>query len=139
MKCLGTYGSKGCFNTENVGHVCNLPPSENPVNQAGCKPAPRLGGLSKLPRVVVPNALTFIHGHVHNGLRGWTDHDVHEICLPSVLYNLDRGLEKKQAPGYNPLEFRPGYVSVTIGDGEMKLSYKPTGNQATVGKTVRFP
>lgn len=80
-----------------------------------------------------------LHGHFHNGIRGWNDrHGVHEICLPSALYNRDRGLEEKSAPGFNPLEFRAGYTLVTIRDGAMRLRYKPTGNASSVEKQCSF-
>jgi len=80
-----------------------------------------------------------MHGHFHNGIRGWNDrHDVHEICFPSALYNLNRGLEEKSAPGFNPLEFRAGYTLVTIRDGAMTLLYKPTGSELSVEKQCLF-
>lgn len=64
------------------------------------------------------------HGHFHNGLRGWHDHGVHEICFPSALYNQDRKLEEQKAPGYNPLEFRPGYTRVKITAQEIQLRFQ---------------
>ncbi len=76
--------------------------------------------------------LAFMHGHFHNGIRGWDDHaPVHEICFPSALYNLDRGLERQKAPGYNVNEFRPGFTLVTIEDGIMKLTYNPLATDET--------
>ena len=72
--------------------------------------------------------LALFHGHFHNGVRGWEDHGMlHEICFPSALYNLDRKLEKQDAPGYNLAEFRPGFTQVSIERGVMKLGYQPTG------------
>jgi len=69
-----------------------------------------------------------LHGHFHNGIRGWRDHEsLHEVCLPSALYNQPRRLMEQQAPGYNPDEFRPGFTQVTIGSGTMSLKYQPTG------------
>ena len=83
--------------------------------------------------------VAMMHGHFHNGIRGWKDDNgVHEICMPSVLYNLDRGLEAQKAPGYNPPEFRPGYTLVSIQQGMMKLHYKPIGEDATVEKRCIF-
>ena len=77
------------------------------------------------------------HGHFHNGLRGWNDRaPLHEICFPSVLYNQNRALEEKNAPGYNPVEFRPGYCLATLGDGKLTLKYKPTGEDAAMSKTL---
>lgn len=79
-----------------------------------------------------------LHGHFHNGIRGWNDHaPLHEICLPSVLYNLNRNLEKQQAPGYNPIEFRPGYTLATLADGHLSLQYCPADEDPSV--TVRLP
>ncbi len=78
------------------------------------------------------------HGHFHNGIRGWDDHaPLHEICLPSVLYNLNRGLEEKQAPGYNPIEFRPGYTLATIDQGKLTLEYRPAGAEPSVSVRVK--
>ena len=83
--------------------------------------------------------LALMHGHFHNGLRGWDDHaPVHEICFPSALYNLDRRLEAQHAPGYNPPEFRPGYTLVTIQRGEMRLAYKPVGAPVAVRHACRL-
>lgn len=79
------------------------------------------------------------HGHFHNGIRGWNDrHGVHEICFPSALYNQNRGLEEKAAPGFNPAEFRAGYTLVRIAEGAMTLQYKPTGSEASVEKRCEF-
>jgi Icc-related predicted phosphoesterase len=83
--------------------------------------------------------VAMIHGHFHNGIRGWKDDGgIHEICMPAVLYNLDRGLEKQKAAGYNPLEFRPGYTKVTIDKGLMKLDYKPLGADVSINKKCEF-
>jgi 3',5'-cyclic AMP phosphodiesterase CpdA len=72
--------------------------------------------------------LALFHGHFHNGLRGWDDHTpIHEVCFPSALYNQDRKLEEQKAPGYNPLEFRPGFTQVEIANQTMTLRYKPAG------------
>jgi len=83
--------------------------------------------------------VAMMHGHFHNGIRGWKDDGgIHEICMPSVLYNLDRGLEKQKAAGYNPLEFRPGYTMVTIDKGLMTLDYKPLGVDVSINKKCEF-
>lgn len=72
--------------------------------------------------------LCLMHGHFHNGVRGWDDHaPIQEICFPSVLYNRDRRLEQQNAPGYNLPEFRPGYTHVTIENQTMRLEYQPVG------------
>jgi predicted phosphodiesterase len=72
--------------------------------------------------------LALFHGHFHNGLRGWDDHaPVHEVCFPSALYNQDRQLEAKSAPGYNPPEFRSGFTRVTIRAGVIAIEFQPLG------------
>jgi hypothetical protein len=58
--------------------------------------------------------------------------------MPSVLYNLDRGLEKQKAPGFNPIEFRPGYTLVTIDKGVMTLDYKPLGAEVSINRKCDF-
>ena len=79
--------------------------------------------------------LCLMHGHFHNGLRGWDDHaPVQEISFPSVLYNRDRRLEAQNAPGYNLPEFRPGYTAITIENRQMKLQYHPVGDSASANK-----
>jgi len=83
--------------------------------------------------------VAMMHGHFHNGIRGWKDDEgIHEICMPSVLYNLDRGLEKQKAPGFNPIEFRPGYTLVTIDKGVMTLDYKPLGGEVSINRKCDF-
>ncbi len=79
--------------------------------------------------------LCLLHGHFHNGVRGWDDHaPVQEISFPSVLYNRDRRLEAQNAPGYNLPEFRPGYTGVTIENRQMTLQYHPVGAAAVATK-----
>ncbi|MFT4586962.1 MAG: hypothetical protein ACI9VS_001408 [Candidatus Binatia bacterium] len=58
----------------------------------------------------------------------------HEVILPSLLYNRDRGLEAKKAPGYNLTEFRPGYVLAKLSASQLNLRYKPLGAEAAVEK-----
>ena len=72
--------------------------------------------------------LALFHGHFHNGLRGWDDHaPVHEVCFPSALYNQDRLLEEKKAPGYNPPEFRAGFTRVTNRADAIAIEFQPLG------------
>lgn len=79
--------------------------------------------------------LALFHGHFHNGIRGWNDHgDLHEIIFPSALYNQDRGLKDKKAPGYNLPQFRPGFTVITFDAKGMHLSYKPVGMEKTTDK-----
>jgi hypothetical protein len=83
--------------------------------------------------------LCLLHGHFHNGLRGWEDHaPVHEIVFPSALYNHDRRLEEQKAPGYNLPEFRAGYTLATIENGLMKLQYHPVGTKDSREKDYRL-
>lgn len=79
--------------------------------------------------------LAVFHGHFHNGLRGWDDRaPVHEVSFPSALWNQDRQLESQGAPGYNPLEFRPGFTRVKAGNGTLALEYQPLGEPVVVKK-----
>ncbi len=79
--------------------------------------------------------LCLLHGHFHNGIRGWADHGpMHEILFPSATYNQDRKLEEKKAPGYNLPEFRPGYTQITIENQTMTLNYHPVGIAETAQK-----
>ena len=72
--------------------------------------------------------LAVFHGHFHNGIRGWRDRgQLHEVLMPSALYNQNRGLTQKQAPGYNLDEFRPGYVIASFSQGQLRLQYEVTG------------
>jgi 3',5'-cyclic-AMP phosphodiesterase len=86
-------------------------------------------------------AIALFHGHFHNGLRGWDDHrraettPVWELCFPSALYNQDRKLEAQKAPGFNPDEFRPGYVAATLTADSLNFDYVPTAAEGTVSKT----
>lgn len=81
--------------------------------------------------------LAVVHGHFHNGLRGWTDHaPVHEIAFPSALYNQDRKLEEQQAPGYNPSEFRPGFSQVEVTPAMLRIEFKPLGHEIAVRKQL---
>lgn len=96
------------------------------------KPA---GGQRELYDIVTQHkarTLALLHGHFHCGLRGWDDHGpLQEISFPSALYNMDRQIEKKQAPGYNVPEFRPGFTLLSIGKDGMALRYKPVGVTAS--------
>lgn len=85
--------------------------------------------------------VALFHGHFHNGLRGLDDHaSVHEIVLPSALYNRDREFEAEVGEGCNPVEFRPSYTLARIRNGAMELSmgldYRITGTDAKVSKNL---
>ena len=83
-----------------------------------------------------------MHGHFHNGIRGWSDRKglgkalIHEIVFPSALYNQDRKLTEQKAPGYNLSEFRPGYTLVEIRDQILTLRYKPLGAEVAAEKEL---
>lgn len=100
-------------------------------------------GQTRLYEILEANkarVLGLFHGHFHNGIRGWDDRaPVHEIVFPSALYNLDRGLMKKKAAGYNLPEFRPGVTQVTLSAGVMKLQYKPIAAEATASRECETP
>lgn len=73
-------------------------------------------------------ALALLHGHFHNGLRGWEDRaPLRELTCPSALYNQDRRLAEQGAAGYNLPEFRPGYLLATFADRRLELGYRVTG------------
>jgi len=73
--------------------------------------------------------LALMHGHFHNGIRGWNDHgSLQEICFPSALYNQDRRLAEQRAPGFYLSELRPGYVKVSLDARGMALRYQPLGD-----------
>ena len=83
--------------------------------------------------------IALLHGHFHNGVRGWDDHaPVQEICFPSALYNQDRNLAEQKAPGYYLNELRPGYTVVTISGEKLKLEYRVTGVSEVEGKEFRI-
>ncbi len=75
-----------------------------------------------------------LHGHFHNGIRGWNDHGPVESLVPSVCYNQNRNLATHladgSAAGFFLNELRPGYVIADIADGSVNLQYKPLGQNA---------
>ncbi|MCB1234189.1 MAG: metallophosphoesterase [Verrucomicrobiae bacterium] len=84
--------------------------------------------------------LAMFHGHFHNGVRGWDDRaPLHEVLFPSALYNQDRGLAAKKAPGYNLPEFRPAHTSATFAGGSLTLTVRPTGETGVEGTEKRLP
>ena len=96
--------------------------------------------LYRLVRRYQDRILALFHGHFHCGLRGWSDHaPVHEVVFPSLLYNRDRRLKQQGAPGYNPAEFRPGYVLVRLHRAQMVLRYVPLGQPASVTRELKLP
>lgn len=130
-------GQRGLF----VMIAMHVPAHDNRHPDRGwhVKPA---SGQSEFYRLMAKHrdrVVALLHGHFHNGLRGWDDHQgLHEICFPSALYNLDRKLQEQRAPGYNPLEFRPGYTLVRLHDGLLDLQYQPTGAEASVTRSNKI-
>jgi 3',5'-cyclic AMP phosphodiesterase CpdA len=92
------------------------------------KPADGQTGLYELIDKHADRVVALLHGHFHNGVRGWRDRGrIVEVVLPSLLYNQDRGWKQKGAPGFVLDEFRPGYTLATLGDGKLTLEYKVLG------------
>jgi predicted MPP superfamily phosphohydrolase len=92
------------------------------------KPADGQTALYEIVDRYADRLVGLLHGHFHNGIRGWRDRKgLLETVLPSVLYNQDRGWKQKGAPGFVLDEFRPGYTLATLGDGKLVLEYKVLG------------
>lgn len=84
--------------------------------------------------------LALLHGHFHNGVRGWEDHaPLHEVVFPSALYNQDRRLAEQKAPGYVLPELRPGFVQVSLRRDGMSLRYKPVGVKEAAERVCPLP
>ena len=78
--------------------------------------------------------LLCLHGHFHNGIRGWRDHHaVVEVLCPSLCYNQNRNmtehLRSGVASGFFVPELRTGYTIATLGNGRLVLQYKPLGSE----------
>ena len=85
-----------------------------------------------------------LHGHFHNGIRGWRDHgEMVETLLPSVCYNQSRGLAEHlqagRADGFFVDELRPGYVLAELGQGRLKLQYKPLRHEPNGEYAAKWP
>lgn len=97
-------------------------------------------GQTELYRILADHAdrvVCLLHGHFHNGIRGWSDHGpLHEITCPSVLYNRDRKLEEQKAAGFNLPEFRPGVTALRFSREGIQLRYKPLGVGFAAAKTL---
>ena len=83
-----------------------------------------------------------LHGHFHNGIRGWRDHGrTVEVLCPSVCYNQNRNLTQHLADGkttgFFVDELRPGYVLAELGNGRLTLRYKPLGSDSGTGQVLR--
>jgi 3',5'-cyclic AMP phosphodiesterase CpdA len=96
------------------------------------KPADGQTAFYELLQRHADRVLAVLHGHFHNGIRGWRDHhNVVEVLCPSICYNQSRGLETAiaagKAQGFFVEELRIGYVLATLGRGRLTLRYKPIG------------
>jgi hypothetical protein len=117
----------------------HVPVHENKHPDRGwyVKPASGQTQFYELLKEHASRTLALFHGHFHNGLRGWQDHGrLHEVCFPSALYNQDRKLEDQKAPGYNPLEFRPGYMLVKITQREIQLRFQTSDQADAIQKNL---
>lgn len=120
--------------------VMHVPAHDNKHPDRGwfVKPANGQAEFYALLEKHAARTLAVFHGHMHNGIRGWSDHHgVHEVCFPSALYNLDRKLEAQGAPGYNVPEFRSGFTSVTLRGDTMTLAFHPLGVAEAVTKELK--
>ena len=128
---LGEQCAEAAKNDLFVIVAMHVPVHENtyPVDRGWyVKPEDGQAELYALLRRHQDRLLALLHGHFHNGMRGWDDHaPLQEVVFPSALYNHDRQLAKREAPGYYLPEMRPGYVRVSLHQGGMKLQYKPLG------------
>ena len=82
------------------------------------------------------HVVAFFAGHAHCGMRGWDDtaHGVHEVILPCVSYNNDRGLDK--APGFAVREFRPAWTRVDVFPTKLVLNVKPVEADVAAAKEL---
>jgi Icc protein len=84
--------------------------------------------------------LALLHGHFHNGVRGWEDHaPLQEVVFPSALYNQDRRLAQQKVPGYYLAELRPGFVQVSLDKAGMTLRYRPVGVKGDAERICLLP
>lgn len=113
---------------------CHVPIHSNKSPDRGWYVKPKDGQTAfyELQQQYAGSMLACFHGHFHNGIRGWRDHQqTVESLFPSVCYNQKRGLKERiaegKATGFFVDELRPGYVLAELGQGELKLRYKPIG------------
>lgn len=114
--------------------ACHVPIHSNAAPDRGwyVKPADGQTAFYELLDRYADRFLAVLHGHFHNGIRGWRDHrNVVETLCPSICYNQSRGLENAitagKAQGFFVEELRIGYVLATLGKGKLTLRYKPIG------------
>ncbi|WP_298858992.1 metallophosphoesterase [uncultured Gimesia sp.] len=117
---------------------CHVPihSNKNPDRGWYVKPSNGQKAFYELQQRYADRILACLHGHFHNGIRGWRDHgNMVEVLCPSVCYNQNRGLKDRiadgKATGFFVDELRPGYVLAELGEGYLKLRYKPLGKAQT--------
>ncbi len=113
---------------------CHVPVHANAHPDRGwfVQPADGQTAFYELAKRHAGHLLACLHGHFHNGIRGWRDHgNLLEILCPSVCYNQDRKLQEHiksgSAKGFFVEELRAGYLLATLGKGRLTLRYKPLG------------
>lgn len=113
---------------------CHVPIHTNKHPDRGwyVKPADGQDTFYELQSRYADRILAIMHGHFHNGIRGWRDRgQMVETLCPSICYNQDRGLAERiaagEATGFFVDELRPGYVLAELGKGKLTLRYKPLG------------
>lgn len=115
---------------------CHVPIRANKHPDRGwyVKPGDGQKAFYELHAKYADRILAILHGHFHNGIRGWRDHsETVEVLCPSVCYNQNRGLTEKikagTADGFFVDELRPGFVQATLGTGRLTMNYKPLGHE----------
>ena len=121
-------------NDMNIVIGCHVPVHENRHPDRGwyVKPNDGQAGFYETVEKHKKRLLACLHGHFHNGIRGWRDHGhTVEVLCPSVCYNQNRQLAAHiangKASGFFVDELRPGYVLAELGDGRFTMRYKPLG------------
>jgi predicted phosphodiesterase len=111
---------------------CHVPIHANAHPDRGwyVKPADGQTAFYEMEKKHADVLLACLHGHFHNGIRGWRDRgSLAEAICPSVCYNQDRKLAEQikagAAKGFYVDELRPGYLLATLGKGRLTLRYKP--------------
>ena len=131
---LGEEFSAAAKQDEKIVVCCHVPIHKNlsPDRAWYVKPEDGQTAFYELLDRHAGRVLACLHGHFHNGIRGWRDRQqIVEVLCPSVLYNQDRNfaasIEAGKAQGFSVAEFRPGYVLAKLGRGRLTMHYKPLG------------
>lgn len=111
---------------------CHVPVHSNTHPDRGWYVKPKNGQAAfyEVLREHSGRVLACLHGHFHNGIRGWRDNGTTiEVLCPSVCYNQNRNLTEHlktgKATGFFVDELRAGYVLVELGEGRLTMKYKP--------------